>query len=659
MKKLIFLILLSIPIFISCSTSKNNKANSPDGKIEVNVGVENGRLFYTVDKENKKVLSKSFLGFKLKDGDLGHDVKITNAMQSSFSESWQPVVGEESTIDNTYNELTVNIQENEGLKRTFSVVFRIFNDGLGFRYIFPEQENLKDFVIMDELTEFAIAGNAKAWSIPYQTNFYEGLYKPSPIHELDTVCSPLTLETDNGLFLAIHEANLTDYAAMNLTSVNKTNVLKTYLTPWSSGEKVFVTTQRATPWRTMIIAETAGDLLLSRLMLNLNEPSKLDDTSWIKPGRYIGIWWGMHMKKYTWEQGPKHGATTKITKEYIDFAAAHNFAGVLVEGWNYGWEQWKDYEFAVPYPDFNIAEISAYADSMNVKIIGHHETGGDTKNYEAQLDSAFLFCNKYGITTVKTGYVGGLLDGKEHHNGQYGVRHYRKVIETAAKYKINIDNHEPVMPTGLQRTYPNLMTQEGVRGQEWDAWSADGGNPAEHTTIIPFTRGLAGPMDFTPGTFNFSNPVLPNTRVHTTLAKQLALSVIIYSPLQMASDMIENYVGNPALEFITSCPANWDKTIVPEAKIGEFITIARKDKESNNWFIGSITNANERQLNLSLSFLDKGARYMAKIFKDGKDADYMTNPYPVSIEEIEVTSDTVLTINHAPGGGCAIMIQQQ
>lgn len=657
MKKLLFL-LLFLPIFFSCSTSQQSQVLSPNGKISLKVGVDNGRLFYSVDREAKKVLNPSFLGFMLKDGPLGSNVKITSIGQSSYNKGWSPVCGEESLIENNYNELIVGVHEEGGLGRSFSVVFRVFNDGFGFRYILPKQENLNDFVILDEFTEFALADSAKAWSIPYRTNFYEGLYKPSWITQLDTVCSPLTLESKNGLFLAIHEANLTDYAAMNLTSVNKSNTLKIYLTPWSTGESVFVTTTRTTPWRTVIITESAGELMLSRIMLNLNEPSSFDDTSWIKPGRYIGIWWGMHMQKYTWAQGSKHGATTENTKRYIDFAAKYNFAGVLVEGWNYGWESWKDYKFSTPYPDFNIAEITAYAASKNVKLLGHHETGGDTKNYESQLDSAFAFCNKFNISTVKSGYVGGLLDGKEHHNGQYGVRHYRKVVETAAKYKINIDNHEPVMPTGLQRTFPNLMTQEGVRGQEWDAWSADGGNPAEHTTIIPFTRGLAGPMDFTPGTFNFKNSVLPNTFVHTTLAKQLALSVILYSPLQMASDMIENYDGNPAFDFITSCPTDWAKTVVPEANIGEYVTIARKDKLSDKWFLGSITNSNGRHADLPLLFLDKDASYKARIFKDGVGADYKSNPNPVSIDEFDVSANTVLSLDLAPGGGTAIIFEK-
>lgn len=658
--KYILYLFLSALLFMTACAQKDFSVKSPDGTISVSVGTENGGAYYTVTKGGKAILNKSFLGFVLKDSELDKGLVIKDAVLSSFDETWEQPWGEETSVINKYNQLTINVEESDGLKRKFNIIFRVFDDGIGFRYEFPEQENLKDFIIMDELTEFALADDHKSWSIPYDTEYYEGLYKSAPVSKLDTVCTPLTMETNDGLYLSIHEANLTDYAAMNLCPKDKTSLLKAYLSPWSTGEKVFMKAGGVTPWRMMIIAEKPGDLLLSRLMLNLNEPSKITDTSWIKPGRYIGIWWGMHMEKYTWYTGPKHGATTANTKKYIDFASQHGFSGVLVEGWNKGWENdWTKegdrFSFTESYPDFDIKEITKYAAMKNVKLVGHHETGGSTLNYERQLDSAFAYYQRHGVNAVKTGYVSPLLDGKEMHSGQYAVRHFRKVIETAAKYHIMIDNHEPVMPTGLQRTWPNLMTQEGVRGQEYDAWSRDGGNPPEHTTIIPFTRGLAGPMDFTPGTFNFTNPVYPNTRVQTTIAKQLALSVIIYSPLQMASDMIENYENNPAFEFITSCPANWSKTVVPDARIGEYVTIARKDRDSENWYVGSITNAEKRSLTLPLTFLDKGATYKAKIFKDGKDAEYKTNPYPVDIEEKEVTFETVLNLDLSTSGGTAII----
>lgn len=651
----LFVIMFGFSATLLAQTIKNSKLKSPDGKIVLEVGMDNSRIYYKVSKEGKSILNPSFLGFELKDGSLRDHLSVKNITHSKFDETWKQPWGEEIEVRNHYNEMKVLVKDNSKLSREFLIDFKVYDDGFGFRYEFPKQKNLKEIVIMDELTEFNFPEDHKTWSIPYNTEFYEGLFKSNPISKLDTVATPLTMETKSGLFLTVHQANLTDYASMNLARIGNSTKLKSYLTPWATGEKVFAKAPFNTPWRTMIIANSAGDLMLSRLMLNLNDPNKLGDVSWIKPGRYIGIWWAIHMEKYTWKAGPTHGAKTENVLRYIDFAAKHNFSGVLVEGWNQGWEDWKDFQFTKPYQDFDIKKITDYAKSKNVKLIGHHETAGNTVNYENQMTDAFAYYKKYGVDVVKTGYVGGKLDGKQPHSSQYGVRHYRKVIEEAAKYKIMIDNHEPVMPTGLQRTLPNLMTQEGVRGQEWDAWSKDGGNPPEHTTIIPFTRGLAGPIDFTPGTFNFTNPVLPNTKVHTTLAKQLALSVVIYSPLQMASDMIENYENNPAFIFITSCPTDWSKTVVPDAKIGEFVTVARRDKVTDNWFLGSITNKDARTVKLDLKFLDSDKKYKARIFRDGKDADYETNPYPVIIEEKDVDSKTILSVDLARSGGVAII----
>lgn len=651
-----FVVLFGFSTMTFAQTLKNNKVKSPDGKIVLEVGLDKSKIYYKVSKEGRSILNPSYLGFELKDGSLKDNLSVKNITHSKFDETWKQPWGEEIEVRNHYNEMKVLVKDNSKLSREFIIDFKVYDDGFGFRYEFPKQKNLNEFVIMDELTEFNFPEDHKTWSIPYNTEFYEGLFKSNPISKLDTVATPLTMETKSGLFLTVHQANLTDYASMNLAKVGNSSKLKSYLTPWATGEKVFAKAPFNTPWRTMIIANSAGDLMLSRLMLNLNDPNKLGDVSWIKPGRYIGIWWAIHMEKYTWKAGPTHGAKTENVLRYINFAAKHKFSGVLVEGWNKGWEDWKDFKFTEPYSDFDIKKITDYAKAKNVTLIGHHETAGNTVNYENQMSAAFAYYKKFGVDVVKTGYVGGKLDGKQPHSSQYGVRHYRKVIEEAAKHKIMIDNHEPVMPTGLQRTLPNLMTQEGVRGQEWDAWSKDGGNPPEHTTIIPFTRGLAGPIDFTPGTFNFTNPVLPNTKVHTTLAKQLALSVIIYSPLQMASDMIENYENNPAFEFITSCPTDWSKTVVPDAKIGEFVTIARRDKATDNWFLGSITNKDARTVKLDLKFLDPNKKYKAKIFRDGKGADYETNPYPIIIEEKEVDSKTILSVDLARSGGVAIIL---
>ncbi|WP_262325913.1 glycoside hydrolase family 97 protein [Carboxylicivirga litoralis] len=652
-----YLVLIAMAGLMACQRNAHFNVASPDDKIVVTLGEENGRVYYEVFHDSKPVVLQSFLGFTLKATDnLEDNFYLKDVSYAEVNKTWEQQWGEERFVDEVYNEMKVLVEEKSGDKRQFYITFRLFNDGFGFRYEFPEQANLKKFTIMDEQTEFVLNGNHTAWSIPYDIEAYEGLYRQMPISELDTVCSPLTMKTADGLYLAIHEANLTDYAAMNLYPTGD-STLKVYLTPWSSGEKVFMKAPHQTPWRTMIIADNAGDLLLSRLMLNLNEPCQLEDTSWIKPGRYIGIWWGMHMKHYTWHEGPQHGATTENTMRYMDFAAEHGFSGVLVEGWNKGWDDWQHFSFTEPYADFDLKAVTEYGATKGVKLIGHHETGGNVNNYEAQLDDAFNLYHQHGVSVVKTGYVGTLLNGNEMHSGQYAVRHYRHVIEKAARSQIMIDNHEPVMPTGLQRTFPNLMTQEGVRGQEWNAWAGDGGNPPNHTTIIPFTRGLAGPMDFTPGIFNFDNPEMPQTRVQTTLAKQLALSVILYSPLQMAADMIENYQNNPEpFEFIKACPVNWAQTVVPEAEIGEYVTIARKDRDSDNWFVGSITNEHQRELVLPLDFLEPNTRYMAQVFKDAEETDYLSNPYELIEEELEVNAHTVLKIGLAPGGGTAIIL---
>ncbi|MDR2058142.1 MAG: glycoside hydrolase family 97 protein [Dysgonamonadaceae bacterium] len=669
MKKIV--VILNV-IFIVClweACNENPKKTiiaSPNSKILITFSIENGKAKYQVSKEGKNVICPSSLGFSLNGlPDLERPFKMKNATYSSFDEIWEQPWGEEVQVRNHYNEMKIELQETNGEKRLLNVIFRAFDDGIGFRYEFPGQENLKDFEIAAELTEFALPEDYSAWSIPaYKGEYYEILYKQSPLSRLDTVCSPLTIETSDGKYMTIHEANLTDYAAMNLYPLNGSTVLKTDLTPWSTGVKVYAQTPFVSPWRTIILADDLNALVNSRIMLNLNETCKIEDISWIRPAKYIGIWWGMHMEKYTWSQGLKHGATTKNVKAYIDFAAAHHIDGVLAEGWNYGWDNdWvangHEFSFTRAYPDFDMEALSKYASIKGISIIGHHETGGATINYENQLEDAFRYAKKYGINSIKTGYVNQFLDKKERHSSQYGVRHSRKVIETAAKYRIMIDAHEPVMPTGLQRTYPNLMTQEGVRGQEYDAWSKDGGSPPEHTTIVPFTRGLAGPMDFTFGTFCFENPVYPQTRVQTTLAKQLALYVVIYSPWQMASDLPENYVNQPAFEFIEVVPVDWEKTIIKDGKIGDFVVTARKDKHSDDWFLGAITDENARNLKVDLSFLEEGKTYMAKLFCDAADSDWKTNPYPVVIEEKEVNTETVLDLFLAPGGGTAIWIKNK
>lgn len=654
-------------LFIMTSACNNPlltyAVKSPDKKLELKFKELDGNIFYNIEKEGKAILLDSRLGFAFTTGDFSKNFEVLKTDSFSHDDTWEQTWGEQRLTRNNYTELKVYLQEKSDLKRKMNVIFRVFNDGYGFRYEFPKQENLKEFEISTEITEFHFPETAMAWWIPaYDEIYYESLGRHTPFREMDTVTTPLTIKTSDGKFLAIHEANLTDYAKMNLYPKDSVT-LACDLTPWrSTGVKVYAQTPCVTPWRTMIIADNINELVTSDIMLNLNEPSKIEDTSWIKPGRYMGIWWEIHLGKYTWSSGPKHGATTANTKAYIDFASANGFSGVLVEGWNAGWDgDWtkngESLDFTKPYPDFDIKEITAYAKQKRVELIGHHETAGAVTNYEKQLDSAFAYYQKLGVHAVKTGYVNPYLDNKEFHDGQFAVRHYRKVIETAAKYQIMIDNHEPVMPTGLQRTWPNLMTQEGIRGQEYDAWSADGGNPPDHTTIMPFLRGLAGPMDFTPGTFNFKNPTRKDTRVRTTLAKQLALYVVIYSPLQMASDAPENYKGSKAFDFIKTVPTDWEKTIVPDAKIGDYAVFARKERSSENWYVGMITDENARELELSFNFLDEGKEYNAIIYKDGDNADWKTNPTSYKIEEIIISKTSVLPVKLAAGGGAAMSIK--
>ncbi len=633
---------------------------SPDNSIALKFDTENGVAKYSVERNGKAILNPSRLGIDIKDGaDFSEGFSVARSSRDSHDETWRPVWGEEAEIADRYNELRVSLEQKKiAPGRKLDIVFRVFNDGIGFRYEFPRQANLGDFTIMDELTEFAFAGNHTTWSIPAEGyRFYEALFREMPLDNMGLVSTPVTIRTADGTHMALHQANLTDYAAMNVEATPGSNTLRARLTPWMNGDAVYVTDVRVSPWRTLIIADNAGDMALSRIMLNLNEPCAIENAEeFCVPQRYIGVWWCYHMKTATWEAGDKHGATTENVKRYMDFAARHNFGGVLVEGWNHDWATWN-FSFTRPYEDFDIAEINRYGREKGVALIGHHETGGKLANYERQMKDGMKLYQDNGMHYVKTGYVGDLLDDKERHSGQFGVRHYRKVIETAAAHNLAIDNHEPVMPTGLQRTYPNLMTQEGVRGQEWDAWCPEGGNPPSHTVTLPFTRGLAGPMDFTPVTFRFENPVMPQTHVNTTLAKQLALFVILYSPLQMASDEIENYEANPGpFQFVCDCPTDWERTVFPEAEIGKYITTARKEKGGDTWFVGSATGDDARTANISLSFLDPGAKYRATIYRDGENTHYDTNPYPVIIEQRDVTSDMALSIPQGRSGGCAIKL---
>ena len=642
--------------------------SSPSGNITLTTGVDNaGRPYYSLNRGKEEILLRSALGLKLKDGDLSNDFRLIGFSRATKDETWHQPWGEEDDVRNHYNELTMKLAQKKGLQRQLTIVFRVFDDGMGFRYVFPQQKNLSDFIITDELTEFCFKGDPEAWTLPFDADYYEGLWTKAPLSKKQKVCTPVTIEAKPDLYMMLHEANLTDYSSLNVKPIEAKEGyvrLKAELVPWSNGDLVRAKAPFVSPWRMLSVEDHVGGLITNRVMLNLNDPCKIKDTSWITTGKYVGVWWTYHMQHATWGIGPKHGATTENTKRYIDFAAEHGFKGVLVEGWNYGWENdWgkegDKFNFTKPYPDYDFDGLQKYALSKGVSLIAHNETGGAAKNYEEQLEAAFSLYEKMGIKAIKTGYVNKVMDNKELQHSQYGVRHYRKVIEAAARHHIMVVNHEPAMPTGLQRTYPNLIASEGVRGQEWNAWDGAGGNPPYHLCVLPFTRQLAGPIDFTPGIFKLEGQVYAHTHPHTTLAKQLAEYVVIYTPWQMAADEIKNYKDQPAFTFIEAMPSNWQKTVIPMAEIGKYIVTARQNRDNQDWFVGGMTDENARDISLKLDFLAPGTTYKAIIYKDGPDAEYDKNPYPMTIEQLVVNHDSVLKLHMAKSGGFAIQLIKQ
>ena len=643
------------------ASAKDVKVSSPDGSLTVTVGVDGGKAWYSVTRGQQAVINRSELGFVLKDGDFKGDFKMGKVTRSNLDETWSQPWGEDAQVRNHYNEMRVRLQEKKMKKRNLDVVFRAFDDGVAFRYEYPRQQGLQDFVIMDELTQFALPSDAQAWSIPALQAYYEGIYTREPLSKKGKMSGPVALEVNDSLYMAIMDANLTDYSTMNFAPDGTT--LKADLVPWQNGDKVRVGDTRVSPWRAIIIGRKAADILLSRLPLNLNEPCRIQDTSWIKPTKYVGIWWALQKQRWTWSQGERHGATTENTKRYIDFAARHGLGGVLVEGWNYGWDaDWTKegdkFNFTKAYPDYDLEGLCRYAGERGVRIIAHNETGGAAQNYEDQLEDAYRLYESLGINTVKTGYVNSHFYNGELQHSQWGIRHFRKVIETAARHHLMIVNHEGAMPSGIQRTWPNLIATESMRGQEYNAFDRGGGNPPYHECILPFTRGLGGPMDFTPGIFEYRNDAVPGTRPQTTLAHQLAEYIVIYSPGHMAADQIENYEHQPAFKFIEEVPTNWERTLVPHAAMGQYVTYVRQERGTDNWYVGSVNDAEARNLDLSLNFLGDG-RYMAVIYEDGPDADYRTNPYPMTIRRLEVDCTSVLNLHLAPGGGVAIQILKQ
>lgn len=651
MKKIVVL-LSGVLALAACGSHSTSEpvATSPDGRIKVSVQTEGGQLSYSISQDSESLIVPSKLGFELMGGNiLGDNTEILSVTHSSHKETWETVWGESRLIEDNHNSMIVHTAH-------LDVEFRVFNDGVGFRYIFPD--DLGEFRIREELTEYKFArADHKIWWMPRSEPYYEAYGKHTAFDEIDCAYTPVTITGADGRFYSIHEAALLDFAKVNLVG-SDASTLTTSLTKWSDGTGVYVTDTRTTPWRTIIITDRAGGLIESHLMLNLNEPCKIEDTSWCKPGKYIGIWWELHKYMRTWYYGPQHGATTERTKEYIDFAAAHNIQAVLVEGWNKGWDgNWMKnstgFSFTEAYPDYDFDEVMKYAASKGVQMIIHNETAANTEHYFSQIDSAYALYQKYGMHYIKTGNVNLLMDGKEEHDGQYGVNRLHEVVEKAAQYQINVDEHEPCIPTGLCRTWPNLMTGEAIRGQEHDAWEADGGNKPEHQTVCPFIRGLAGPMDYTFGTFDFSNPNTPTSRVKTTISKQLAQYVVIYSPLQMASDLYEAYEGVKAFDFISDVPTDWEQTKVLDAVIGDYVVTARQERGGSDWYLGAITDENARTLDVPLSFLGKG-KWMAQIYEDTPQTSYETSPETYQYREAEVSAKDVLSLMLATSGGCAI-----
>jgi alpha-glucosidase len=642
--------------------------SSPGGVLRVSVDVNGeGRPEYSVSRLGHIVISPSRLGFLFTDAPkFERNFTIAGHATRSADETWELPWGERRFVRNRFNELRVNLTEKAAPGRSLAIVFRVYDDGIGFRYEFPEQAGLSAVNIAEELTEFAVADPATAWWIPaFQWNREEYLYNKDPIDAVGVAQTPMTIRTDDGLHVAFHEAALVDYSGMNLQNEGHGR-FRAVLTPSSDGPKVRRTAPFATPWRTMQIADSAAGLVMNDLILNLNEPNRLGDVGWVEPFKYVGVWWEMHLDKSTWGAGPRHGANTANVKRYINFAARHGFRGVLVEGWNEGWnDDWfangKDFSFTRPYPDFDLEELARYARSKGVRLIGHHETAGNIAVYEPQLEAALDLYQRLGVDAVKTGYVadmGGVQatgpDGRrrfEWHEGQVMARHHLKVVTEAAERRIAINPHEPIKDTGLRRTYPNWVSREGARGMEFNAWGAPP-NPPEHEANLVFTRMLAGPMDFTPGIISLEGKGQP---IQSTIAKQLALYVVLYSPIHMAADLPENYEANPRpFQFIKDVPTDWSETRVLNGEIGDFVTIARKDRRSENWYLGAVTDEEGRLLDVPLSFLTPGRKYRAQIYRDGPTADYRTNGKDIVIEERNVTSADILGLHLAPGGGQAI-----
>jgi hypothetical protein len=703
MKNILYIALFFI---IGFQNSSSQELRSPNGNFIMEFALQNdGTPTYNLVYKGKTVVKPSKLGIELKEDknikkSLLNDFTISDKKTSSFDEMWKPVWGEVSSIRNQYNELAVTLIQNE-TNRQIVIRFRLFNDGLGFRYEFPSQKKLTYFVIKEERTQFAMTGDHTAFWMPgdYDTQEYDyttsklseirGLFLKAknrnlsqPPFSLTGVQTSLMLKTNDGLYINLHEAALINYSCMHLNLDDKNMVFESWLTPDANGDKGYMQAPANSPWRTIIVSDDAREILASKMTLNLNEPCKIEDTSWIKPIKYVGVWWEMITGKSSWrytdelpsvqlgitdyskvKPNGKHAANNENVKKYIDFAATNGFDAVLVEGWNEGWEDWlgrsKDYvfDFVTPYPDFDVKGIHEYAKSKGIKMMMHHETSGSVRNYERHMDKAYKFMKDNGYDAVKSGYVGSILPRGENHYNQWIVNHYQYAIEKAAEYKIMVNAHEAVRPTGICRTYPNLIGNESARGGECEAF---GGSKPNHVTIIPFTRLIGGPMDYTPGIFEMDiSKVNPRNKSHAncTISNQLALYVTLYSPLQMAADLPENYNRfSDAFQFIKDVAVDWSESNYLEAEPGQYITVARKAKGTNNWFVGNVNGIEPRTSNINFAFLEKGKKYTATIYADGKDANYKTNPQAYTIRRITVTNKSKLSQLSASGGGYAISI---
>ena len=700
MKNLFF---ASLILFAFSLIAEAQQLKSPEGKFVMEFSLQNdGTPTYNLKYKNKEVVKTSKLGLELKDDkkSLLNDFTVVDTKTSTFDETWKPVWGEVDHIRNHYNELAVTLNQ-KGTDRQIVIRFRLFDDGLGFRYEFPAQKNLTYFIIKEERSQFAMTGDHTAFWIPgdYDTQEYD--YTKSKLSEIrglsekaytanvsqknfspTGVQTSLMLKTNDGIYINLHEAALINYSCMHLNLDDKNMTFTSWLTPDAKGDKGHMQAPNHSPWRTIMVSDDAREILASKMTYNLNDPSKIENTSWIKPVKYIGVWWEMITGKSSWsytndyptvqlgvtdfskaKPNGTHGANNANVKKYIDFAAANGFDAVLVEGWNEGWEDWfghsKDYvfDFVTPYPDFDVKGLHEYAKSKGVKMIMHHETSGSVRNYERHMDAAYKFMNDNGYDAVKSGYVGDILPRGENHYNQWIVNHYQYAIEKAADYKIMVNAHEAVRPTGIARTYPNLIGNEAARGTEYQAF---GGSKANHVTVLPFTRLIGGPMDYTPGIFEMDiSKMNPDNKSHvnSTIANQLALYVTMYSPLQMAADTPENYNRFPdAFQFIKDVAVDWSESKYIEAEPGDFITVARKAKGTNNWFVGNANGETPRTSNIDFSFLEKGKKYTATIYADAKDAHYKTNPQAYTIKKIAVTNKSKLSQLSAPGGGYAISI---